>query len=77
MDTHDTPPIDLVAYCKHCKSIIPLKVSTDAVIKDPQVRTCPVCKETNLPFGTQKSIQSHFRLREEQMKTIPEDKIDN
>ena len=60
IDEANIPFSPIVQYCKVCKKIVQ-GISS----KNGAQFQCPVCKEQNIPYGTEKSIRSHFRIKEE------------
>lgn len=58
-------PETLVFYCKDCSKI----VETTAV-GNKFVYRCKVCNTKNVAFGTEKSIKSFYRIKEEGQTTL-------
>lgn len=63
-----TPVAPIVFYCKDCEKI----VATHRIGKK-YLYKCAVCGTKNVAFGTEKSIKSFFRIKEEEK---PEEKVE-
>jgi len=47
----------IVFYCKNCKEIVFAEKKGKSL-----TFTCPKCSQSNIAIGTQKSIESYYRL---------------
>ena len=56
---NEIPKSKIVYYCKNCKDL----VDGERVGKKYRF-VCPVCKETDIPWGTEKSIKSFFKVKD-------------
>jgi len=59
----------VVFYCKDCEKL----VDTHRVGKQ-YVYKCKICGTKNVAFGTEKSIKSFFRIKEEVVEEVVEEK---
>jgi len=57
--TETTTEIPIVFYCKDCKQIVKVEK-----IGNTYLYKCHECKGENVVFGTKKSIQNFYHLKE-------------